>query len=86
MVRFLCIGESLLTDMSPSLTMQICLKVLVASHLLLSLKVGEINETTLIRCLINYHCYLLHFVDNSARLGFFCRVFLLHSSRRTEEL
>jgi hypothetical protein len=48
MVRFLSIGESLLMDMSPSLTMRICLKVLVASHLLLSLKVGEKQDASLI--------------------------------------
>jgi hypothetical protein len=41
MVKFLCIGESLLMDMWPLLMMRNCLKVLVASHLLLFLKVGE---------------------------------------------
>lgn len=40
MVRFLFIGESLLMDTLPLLMMLTCLKVLVASHLLPSLKVG----------------------------------------------
>lgn len=60
MVRFLSIGESLLMDMSPSLTMRICLKVLVASHLLLSLKVGEKQDASLIISLWgHHHCYLI---------------------------
>nr|XP_016463590.1 PREDICTED: uncharacterized protein LOC107786595 isoform X4 [Nicotiana tabacum] len=37
-VRYLSIGESLLTDMWPSPMMPICLKVLVANHLRRSLK------------------------------------------------
>lgn len=43
LVRFLCIGESLLMDTLLSQTILICLRALVASHLLLFLKVGAIK-------------------------------------------
>lgn len=62
MARSLCLGESRLMDMWPLLMMLSCLRVLVASHLLHFLKVGNIYQwcaSTFIYTKIRIHWYLI---------------------------